>query len=115
MDWISIEDELPPQSYDVIALNGKAVVYYAAYYRKKWYSWDKRLHKVTHWKYFEGRKPSIPPKDLKAFFLRAEKYKQQMEKKEFRMGPIKGLYHGGGLTSQSAESFLQEMQNPERW
>lgn len=93
-NWIKIEDELPIQNWHVRVKNGKKILE-ARYYRKKWYSyhqydvWDDgelrpvRLHQVTewekHWTY-----PSVPQKDMRAFFRRAQKYRTQMKSKEMK-------------------------------
>jgi hypothetical protein len=92
MKWISVEDELPPQKYPVIVKNGKTIVYYVKYHYNKWHHWGRKLHKVTHWKFAQDRRPSIPPKDMRAYLRRAEKYKQQMQPKKFTTRPIVGLY-----------------------
>jgi len=92
MKWISIEDELPPQGYTVMVKNGKTIVYSACYHYKKWHHWNRKLHRVTHWKYFQDRRPSIPPKDMRAYLRRAEKYRHQMKTRTLRTGPIIGLY-----------------------
>lgn len=83
IEWISVEDELPPQKWGVAVKCGKRIYPWAKYYRKKWWLWQFKLHQVTHWAYNPGYKPSIPPADLRAFARRCEKYKHQMQKKIF--------------------------------
>ena len=85
MEWTKIEDGLPPQNWPVIVKNGKSIIYSATYYRKKWHYWERKLHKVTDWKYFPNGEPKIPVKDLRAFFRRAEKYRNQMQKRNFTL------------------------------
>lgn len=80
MEWISIEDELPIQRMGIYVKNGKHIVW-AYYYRKKWWSWQRRLHKVTHWNKCPVTYPKIPAKDMRAYLRRAAKYKKQMQKK----------------------------------
>ena len=92
MEGISVEDELPPQNWRVIVKNGKKIVPNVTYHYKKWHHWDRKLHKVTHWKYPEDRRPSIPPKEMRAYLRRAEKYRHQMKTRTLKTGPIIGLY-----------------------
>lgn len=81
-DWISIKDQLPIQKWGVRVKNGKKVVD-AFYYRKKWYWWDRKLHKVTHWEKCPVTYPKIPLKDMRDFLNRAKKYKHQIQKRKF--------------------------------
>jgi hypothetical protein len=92
MEWISVEDELPPQNWKVIVKNGKTIVDNVTYHYKKWHHWSRKLHQVTHWKYAAGRRPSIPPKEMRAYLRRAEKYRHQMKTRNLKTGPIIGLY-----------------------
>ncbi len=48
MKWISIDNELPIQKFDVYVKNANRI-YLARYFRKKWYTHSQQLHKVTHW------------------------------------------------------------------
>ena len=111
MDWISVEDELPPQKWQVIVKNGKTIVENVTYRYKKWRHWNRQLHQVTHWKFAADRKPSIPPKEMRAYLRRCEKYRKQMQKKEFVPRPIVGFFFGSEMESQSAESFEKEMED----
>jgi hypothetical protein len=113
-EWISVEDELPPQKWRVIVKNGKTIVDNVTYHYKKWYHCSRNLHQVTHWKFSEDRKPSIPPKDMRNYLRRAEKYRHQMKKKTFRIGPITGLYFGKYFKPQSAIEFVKEMEDEQR-
>lgn len=90
MEWISVQDELPIQKWQVLVKNGKRI-YYAHYYRKKWYGGVGRLKKVTHWNKNPETYPKISPKDLIGFFNRCKKYRNQMQTKTMRAGPIIGL------------------------
>lgn len=110
MNWIKVENELPIQGFRVKVKNGKRI-FDAWYYRKKWYSWDIRLHKVTEWKKCPVIYPKIPPKDWRAFRNRAVTYRQQMQPRNFTYGPIIGLSPLSIINPQSAESFLEEMRN----
>ncbi len=83
MSWISIVDELPIQSFGISVKNGKNILHNAIYYRKKWYAYDRKLHKVTHWYKCPVSYLKIPHKDLIDFLKRAKKYKNQMNSKEF--------------------------------
>lgn len=108
--WIKVEDALPIQDYPVKVKNGK-VILYAKYYRKKWYWWDRKLHNVTEWFKCPVTYPKMTPSEWRAFFKRVEKYKHQMEKKNFTHGPIIGLSPLSIPNPQSAESFEEEMKN----
>ncbi len=59
MEWISINDELPPKKWPVIVKNGRTTVHYVIYHYKKWHHWNRKLHQVTHWKFLENKKPFI--------------------------------------------------------
>lgn len=111
MEWISVEDELPPQKWPVIVRNGKSIFYYVTYHYKKWHQCNRNLHKVTHWRFFGDRKPSIPPKDMRAYLRKAEKYRHQMKTRTFTTGPIVGLYRNPDFEPQSDISFIKEMEN----
>lgn len=108
--WIKIEDELPIQGFPVEVKNGKRI-FYGWYYRKKWRSWDIRLHKVTEWYKCPISYPKIPPKDWRAFRKRSVTYRQQMQPRNFTYGPIIGLHTDIIHNFQSSESFLKEMKN----
>ncbi len=88
-EWISVEDDLPPQGWGVIVKNGKSILPYVKYRYKKWHYWDRILHRVTHWRFSEDNKPSIPPKDLRAYMRRAEKYQHQMQTRNFTIYGMK--------------------------
>ena len=82
-EWISVKDKLPPQEWRVIVKNGKSILERVYYRYKKWSHRDRRLHKVTHWKYSEHSKPFIPTKDRRAYFRRCQKYRHQMQTRNF--------------------------------
>ncbi len=107
MEWISVEDELPPQNLPVIVKNGKVIVDYVKYRYKKWHHWKRKLHKVTQWKYY--CKPAILPNEMRAFFRRAEKYRDQMQPKKFKTGPIVGLHSAKEPKPQSGKDFIKQM------
>lgn len=111
MEWISVEDELPPQKWPVIVKNGKMIVYDVRYHYKKWHHWSWKLHQVTHWKYAPGRRPSIPPNEMRAYLKRSEKYRHQMKKRNFKTGQIIGLYSGKYFEPQSGIEFIKEMED----
>lgn len=110
-EWISVENELPPQKWSVIVKNGKLIVHNVRYHYKKWHHWGRKLHRVTHWRYSDHCKPSIPIKDMNAYFRRAQKYRDQMKKREFKTGGIIGLNSAPDLKPQSALAFIKEMEN----
>ncbi len=85
--WIKIEDELPIQDYAISIRNGKTIVR-GVYYRKKWWSWGRRLHMVTEWYKCPVSYPSIPQKDMRAYLRRAERYRGQIKTKFVRFGPL---------------------------
>lgn len=87
-EWISVEEKLPPQNWSVIVKNGKNICNHATYHYKKWYNWDRKLYKVTHWKYFPNDEPKIPVADLKAFMKRAKELRHQMQPKNFYCSSI---------------------------
>ena len=110
MTWISIKDELPIQKWIVQVKNGKSICS-ASYYRKKWYCRDRKLHKITHWAKDLVSYPKIPHKDMKKYLKRAEKYRHQMQTKNFKTGPIIGLYSGESLKPGSALDLIRELEN----
>lgn len=100
MEWISIEDDLPPEKYQVFVRNGKNKCI-AYLYRKKWFSdWDSevfdekivQLHKVSHWAYHPICGLKIPAKDFEKFHKQAQIYRKQMKTRNFRTAPIIGLW-----------------------
>lgn len=111
MEWISVEDNLPPQGWEVIVKNGKSILPYVKYRYKKWHHWDKILHRVTHWRFSEDNKPSIPPKDLNAYMRRAEKYRHQMQTRKFKTGPIVGLNSKQIQVSATYLNLINELLN----
>ena len=91
MECISVEDQFPPQNWKVIVKNGKTIMDNVTYHYKKWHHWSRKLHKVTHWKFAQDRRPPIPPKDMRAYLRRSEKYKHQMQKKNFVAATVVGF------------------------
>ncbi len=110
MEWISVQDKLPIQKWNVTVKNGKSILNNAKYHYKKWHYWDRKLHQVTHWRYDEQNKPTIPIKEIRAYLRRAEKYRHQMQPRNFKTGPIVGLYLGKSLKSESALDLMKELQ-----
>lgn len=85
--WIKIEDALPIQNFVVKVRNGTKI-YEAKYYRKKWTSFGRQLHKVTEWYKCPVVYPKVLPKEWRKFLERAESYKNQMQKRNFITRPI---------------------------
>lgn len=96
MDWISVENGLPPENYPVYVMNGKNK-YIASYCEKKWIAnwkrdiWDERedkcveLHKVHKWAYEPITGLKIPVKDFEEYMKRAKKFNHQIQKKKLSL------------------------------
>lgn len=48
-EWISVKNELPENSSDVVVINGNFSPEVAFYWDDVWYGREKRLNFVTHW------------------------------------------------------------------
>lgn len=84
-EWIDVNDKLPPQKWTVIVKNGKSVLGDVKYHYKKWHYWNRKLHKVTHWKFSENGKPKIPIKNMRSYLKKAKLYRNQMQPKKMNI------------------------------
>lgn len=82
MTWIKCSDEIPIQGISVRVKNGLKFET-AKYYRGKWRSHGRFLHKVHEWEKCPVTYPKIPAKDYRQFMRKCERYKHQMQPKRF--------------------------------